>query len=587
MVDFNKHLLTNRYKRLPDAEPVANPDWVERIASDLPNPDFDVFNPPTCVHGIAMDETCLQCRPQIFLPSPQQSGIFNWIVNEDGHAIVIAVAGSGKTTTLIEALSRMDGWILLLAYNKKIADEIRKKLADRGLGNRVRVSTFHAHGFGVWMRHAPQCLLEGYEPNQAGYIKINRIFDEVMVDGQTIPFIYKNFVAKAVTFAKQRLFGYEINFNDRAAWLNLVDHFDLDEEIANELAALDSPEQDAISVQDHVQLAIDWTIRCLKYSIQIAREVIDYEDMIYMPLVAKVNVRYKNDWVLVDEAQDTNHARRAYVRLVLKPTGRTIWVGDPRQAIYGFTGADDKSLDSIRQQFGCVDLPLTVSYRCPRAVVQVAQMWVSHIEAHPDAPDGIFRSISKQQFVQMQFQPTDSILCRVNAPLVGLALQFIRRGIPCHVEGRDIGESLIKLIDRFKNVENLDHLTKTLEEFREEQISKNMAKGKEGKAEHIADMVESLLEAIRAMPIGSTIQELRDKIYNMFRDAEHQKKQVLVLSSIHKSKGREWPRVFWYGPDVFQPSKYARQDWQRRQETNLYYVAATRSKSELYRVRAS
>jgi superfamily I DNA/RNA helicase len=56
---------------------------------------------------------------------------------------------------------------------------------------------------------------------------------------------------------------------------------------------------------------------------------------------------------------------------------------------------------------------------------------------------------------------------------------------------------------------------------------------------------------------------------------------LLVLSTIHKAKGREWERVFWLDRIGTCPSKWARQAWQQDQEKNLMYVAATRAKSEL------
>jgi superfamily I DNA/RNA helicase len=56
---------------------------------------------------------------------------------------------------------------------------------------------------------------------------------------------------------------------------------------------------------------------------------------------------------------------------------------------------------------------------------------------------------------------------------------------------------------------------------------------------------------------------------------------ILVLSTIHKSKGREWNTVFWLDRAGTCPSKYARQAWQQEQEINLQYVAATRAKRSL------
>jgi superfamily I DNA/RNA helicase len=56
---------------------------------------------------------------------------------------------------------------------------------------------------------------------------------------------------------------------------------------------------------------------------------------------------------------------------------------------------------------------------------------------------------------------------------------------------------------------------------------------------------------------------------------------MLVLSSIHKAKGREWKRVFWLDRHSTCPSKWARQAWQQEQERNLMYVAATRAQELL------
>ena len=60
--------------------------------------------------------------------------------------------------------------------------------------------------------------------------------------------------------------------------------------------------------------------------------------------------------------------------------------------------------------------------------------------------------------------------------------------------------------------------------------------------------------------------------------------QVLTLSTVHKSKGREWSHVVLWGRNAFMPSKYARKDWQADQEKNLMYVAVTRAMCRLTEV---
>ncbi len=54
---------------------------------------------------------------------------------------------------------------------------------------------------------------------------------------------------------------------------------------------------------------------------------------------------------------------------------------------------------------------------------------------------------------------------------------------------------------------------------------------------------------------------------------------IISLSTIHKSKGREWKRVYWLDRLGTCPSPWAKQDWEKGQEINIQYVAATRSTS--------
>jgi DNA helicase-2/ATP-dependent DNA helicase PcrA len=93
----------------------------------------------------------------------------------------------------------------------------------------------------------------------------------------------------------------------------------------------------------------------------------------------------------------------------------------------------------------------------------------------------------------------------------------------------------------------------------------------------ISDMVDALLLISDNLPVDGSIDLIVDKLNNMFDD--HAK--TVKLSTIHKSKGKEWNRVFWYGLNRYQPSPFARQEWQLEAEENLCYVAATRSKDTL------
>ena len=104
---------------------------------------------------------------------------------------------------------------------------------------------------------------------------------------------------------------------------------------------------------------INASIRVLEKSNTILNPI-DFDDMVYLPLVFKLRL-FPQDWVLIDEAQDTNPTRRALAARMLKPGGRVIAVGDPRQAIYGFTGADNDALEQIAEKFNCARMPAALS----------------------------------------------------------------------------------------------------------------------------------------------------------------------------------------------------------------------------------
>lgn len=492
--------------------------------------------------------------------SPQQDDVFNWARNGKGSALVVSVAGSGKTTTLVELVTRLSGSVAFAAYNTKIASEIKAKIEARGVGSNVRAGTFHSFGLGAWRRVAPKVRVE-----EKKVINILRASE--------VPESYHAFVREAVSLAKQRAFGVLCPIESREAWLELVEHFDLRESLTDDVG---------MDADQTLNDALDAAKKVFYKSAEMCTTEIDFDDMIFAPLYFNARM-WQNDWVLIDEAQDTNPARRALAKKMLRPGGRLVAVGDPHQAIYGFTGADNDSLDIIRREFSCVELPLTVTYRCPKSVVSVARQWVSHIEAHESAPEGIVKMTTLPEWEKTwtELRNTDAVLCRNTKPLVQLAYSMIRKGIPCHVEGKDIGKGLMALANKWK-FRDLESLADRLSEYKVRETERLMAKGQEVKAEALADRIETLQVIIDSLPSDSTSSDLYAQINKLFGDvAPGQPSPNLTLSTVHKSKGREWERVYLLGRSSYMPSRYARQEWQLEQEINLMYVAVTRAKAEL------
>ena len=72
----------------------------------------------------------------------------------DRHATVLAVAGSGKTTTMVQRIGFLlrsgvpDRGIRAVMYNASAKEDFDRKLSKEGLSN-VQVQTFHAMGYGI------------------------------------------------------------------------------------------------------------------------------------------------------------------------------------------------------------------------------------------------------------------------------------------------------------------------------------------------------------------------------------------------------------------------------------------------------
>jgi superfamily I DNA/RNA helicase len=499
-----------------------------------------------------------------FIASPQQQAFLDWVSTGSGSCVIEAVAGAGKTTTLLEAVDRTGGGVAIVAYNKKIADELKMKLAKRGVDwKTAEAGTVHSFGLRAYTKTFGKDNVTIDEGKLAGLIV--KITQEEGIPATHPLLVFSSIIVKLASMAKQRALGVIGSIDDDRRWFDIIEHFDM----------LD----DAEGAEEHAAEIVELAKRLLKRS-NATTNIIDFDDMVYLPVLLKLRF-WQYRWLFVDEAQDTNPARRALVKAMLRKDGRLVAVGDRRQAIYGFTGADADSLDLIKRDFNACELPLTVTYRCPKSVVSEARRWVSHIEAHESAPEGMVTSIGMPQLVKHnQLCAGSAILCRNTAPLVTLAFDLIRRKIACRVEGRDIGNGLVKLATKWKSVKTVNGLLTALEKWEASQVARAKAKGKGQLAQSIEDQCATLrVIADETKKAGNdNIPAVVDAIKSLFGDNVD---RMLVLSTIHKSKGREWKTVFFLNLEGTIPSPYARQSWQIEQEMNLAYVGVTRAQEQL------
>jgi DNA helicase-2/ATP-dependent DNA helicase PcrA len=506
--------------------------------------------------------------------SDQQAAVFEHFAWGHGSVIVNAVAGAGKTSTMKNAIryAPRNIFIQMFAFGSAAAQQLKAaieelKTADDYDYSRVNAGTFHSVGLRAVRKflNLPDAQVTISENKCRNLLKQTLGIADLRPGAQhpniAIFSMYAAFVCDLVRFAKGEGLG-ALKPLDVADFWHLVEYhgMSLNSEHANVTTA--------------VRMAID----LLALSNEAAKTgALDYADMLYLVCLWKLRL-WQNDIVICDEAQDSSPVRIAMLHLSLKPGGKLYAVGDDFQAIMGFAGASNDAMSIIRREFNCKDLPLTVSYRCARKVVERAQTWNPIIQASPFAPEGdVLDDVALCDALDM-LTAQDAILCRQTAPLVEVAYGLIAGGRACQILGREIGEGLVNLIEQQK-AKGIERLVEKLEAWKTREMAKFIAKGEEQKAEAVDDKVSCINVLINGLSENDrTIPALIVKIRSLFTDQkEGVAPTVLTLCTQHRSKGLEWDNVAILRPDL-NPSKAARQAHQLKQEFHLLYVANTRAK---------
>lgn len=484
---------------------------------------------------------------KVFKPSKYQQAIYDFITDGEGNTVIDAVAGSGKSTTIVNALNIIpqDRKILFLAFNKSIVEELKIKI---GNNPNVEVSTLHSLGCRA-LRNVYKSFID--ENKYSGW------FNDGMRCG---------YIAPSMQLSNEDQMVWKRNVKSMID-LGRVNLCNTEEEL--EAIAL---KHEIITLCNETRIAmkgIEWG--------KDNKRVIDFVDMIYLPVVLDVRMP-QYDWVFIDECQDLNAAQRTLFLKCRSANGRFVAVGDPRQAIYGFAGADVVSFQQLKEIPNTVCLPLSVCYRCDRLIINLAKEIVPQIEARDDAPDGeILRDVP-----DTEVHDGDMILCRVTAPLVSKCMHYIANGVKAYVKGRDIGKNLVNMILRMKR----DDIRGVMAAFSVElakTAKKIMAKThcteEEAKQHTTYTTLLDKIQCIENIAYGLTdVDAVINRINTIFDD---DRKNGICLSTVHKSKGLESDNVFILCEDKFYLKNCMKVQWMAEQEENLVYVAYTRAKHKL------
>ena len=491
-------------------------------------------------------------------PSQYQKAIFDYIQHEKGNLVVEAAAGSGKTYTLVKALSLIpqDKRVLMTAFNKDIVKELTKKVKEFP---NVEVRTLHGLGMILTTRGL---RIGGMKPEGYKYTQL----------------IYNHW---------QDLTKTNINKLSRNARKSFVENTKKLVDFGRFYLATTRSEM--------IELMTKYDIPCVADEVDVALKVmaiggknldsIDYTDMIWMPHIYDLHLQEcEYDFIMVDECQDLNVAERNLVLRCLKEGGRLIAVGDSNQCIYGFSGSDPDSFRAIQSIPNTVSMPLSISYRCPESVVKFAQNLVPSIEAKQGAEEGVILDCVSLDDVH----DGDMVLCRNNAPLLQVYCKLLEQGKRAYIRGSDVGKNLQNIVigthkdylhTNLKQDGVFIRLYEDLFNSRK-AIMERYGISQEDAMKH--ETIQAKLDMIRALEVLgadlTTTEELTKKIEDIF--PKNDKGEGIMLSTVHKAKGLEADNVFIACASLM-PSKSALDEWQVQQERNLMYVAYTRAKKVL------
>ncbi len=487
--------------------------------------------------------------------SPQQEAFIQELLSGTSGIALSARAGSGKTTTLVDGANQDSIPTLAVAFNKNIAEALAKKMPST-----VVCKTMNSLGHSAWGKHLGKRLNLNTE-------KIFQIANKHVPADIKKPLMGEfmrlvNLFRNTTAVPEGALGGVK---SEGEPWADLIDEHDLDfKRLRPEVIA-------------------DISRKILLESIEEAwKGNIDFSDQVYMPVIYRS--RFESfPRILADEAQDLSPLQHLMLRRALDSSGRMIAVGDPYQAIYAWRGASSSSMSDMMSMFSCKEMPLTVSYRCPKLVIAEANRFVSDISAAEGAADG--EVLAEVPWHKREILPGDWIICRNNQPLVKMFFNLAKKGIACKIRGRSIGITLIKLVDRITSDTPLliPDFLRLASDFRNTWVSSYMEQGKEAKANDIADRVMALCVIGENLHTNATTEDLKTRLHSMFSDDAS---APVMLSTIHKSKGLEAPRVHFLDRSLI-PSTWARSPDAKQQEYNLAYVAITRAMNTLSYIRSA
>lgn len=464
-------------------------------------------------------------------PTPEQLAVIEAARTTSDNLIIHALAGAAKTSTLVLLAKALPSTpILCLAFNVRIKDEMVKRLP----GN-CEALTLNSLGHRVWSAAIGRRLVVKSDKT---YTIVSELINKLPPEQRSEAFATMADTMRAVDFGKTA--GYVPSGKFPAA-KPLIDDDELFADLEEEPTAL---QEQLIRAASFESIA------------QAMQGTIDYNDQILMPTVFHGTFPRHHKLILVDESQDLSALNHAMLRKLVKT--RVIAVGDANQSIYGFRGAHADSMNLLQPTFSMRPFTLSVTFRCPQAVVREARWRTPHMKFPEWAAEGKVTTLDK--WSTSTIPDGAVVLCRNNAPLFSCAIKMLRNGLYPELVGNDIGKMLIKLMKKLgPSSTPRDEAAQLVQAWLEMKLAVSRD---HGKLHDQAECMRVFLE--QGTTLGDAIAY-----------AEHLMavSGTIKLMTIHKAKGLEWNDVFILDKHLI--------NLERTQEKNLLYVAITRAKETL------
>lgn len=298
--------------------------------------------------------------------------------------------------------------------------------------------------------------------------------------------------------------------------------------------------------------------------------------------------------LVIDEAQDMDANEYALVKALMKNNEemRVIAVGDDDQNIFRFRGSDSRYMQSFIDEMGAVKYEMTENYRSAMPIVDFANSFVQRIsnrmksEPNTAATKGKgtvaitqCRSVNLEVPVVNTIEATYAgekacVLARTNFDASQVVGQLRKRGIPAKLIQSAEGFRFCNLAEVrfFMKVIDKELQTPVIgDELWEKAKTKTLETYKNSEC---IDYIREFFAAFESTNRSKYRSDLADFVFeSALEDYCPRGQNNILVSTIHKSKGREFDTVY-----LYIEGDYANTD----DEIRTLYVGMTRTKRNLY-----